>query len=760
MAFRSSVYALICLLVILQGCRLFEELTGPEESKLPEEQTVTIDERGGTIEVEGFSVSIPAGALTQESTVGISVTDTPIAWPGHLVSSIYQLEGLPKECSKPLTIRIRYQRDLQESSLICRSVSGISPCTGNPGNVHRFLPAMDSAGYLIATLPALPGDGMMKSGDRSNGKSRQTFAGLTGYIQHTSQHFRITLPGEWDKTIKTTLAEILERNHKTIGELGFTYTGMPKTPWDVYMIPFTSADQKRYCMFIPEPDLHLFNYVFDEPKVRDMASYYYVLCAAGGREFFHSVLSTYDTRYFKSPDGTVEPARFWWHHAVASWAEEKFITYPDGYTHPLDFEPPISYDPAEIVPLAPFRGIQAGSGQSEQTALKHGGGMAVFVKYLVEQYGKQVLTAIYERIREGDYPVNAIKQGVESTDNAAQITQWWPEFFKAYMSNKLYGVDDQMFMDASEETFTITSEQTTSAIFTKQYPDLSTRIYRVQLKYDDLSPDADLQLSLTGQPVSSKETMLLVYKYQSSPTEAEPFQFVEQAIEQITISNVRTFMDQGFGDLLVVVVNSHADLPEALGMAEMTLEMNLLETQVPQFNRCTFDLIVSGEWGTESSTREMQERLLWQCEGGDFTDNTYRHTIETSSSGEIQGYKYGTLFNRDLQIEFDPNDFTITGITATLLDSNYSDLVADNRRTVSFVLQDCEIPVTRQGQDLHGQKYIVCKIQGDEVCIQHPDIQDEAHTYDRDGVHTWLKLLRYSCNTESKLSVQFWKEEP
>jgi len=753
-----NIFFLVCLVLFVVGCELFEETTSYDKEKPLEEKTFTVDEIGGKIAVDGFQVSIPEGALSGEMTVKIKMVEDTMPWAGHLVSEVYQIEGLPADLTMPLQIRIRYQGELQATSLICRSMSGIIPYKGTAGNLYRFFTAADSSNYLIGSISTGQSGGLSKSVRTSSGETRQTFAAVTGFSQKLSEHFRITLPQEWNPNIIESMSKIMEDNYNVITNLGFSFSKMPSPPWEVYAIPFSSQDQKRYGIFLPEFDLKQFNYLFDEAKVHDMASYYYILRAAGGRELFHSVLSTYDQKYFQSSDGKVEPSRFWWHHAVASWAEEEFVTYTHGYTQPLDFETATSYDPAEMVPLAPFRGVQAGSGNTEATAFKHGGGMSVFVKYLVTTYGKKVLPAIYQFISEGDTPVEAIIKGVRSVDNTAEASNWWPEFFKAYMLNKLYGIDEQMFIDAAEATFSIASEQSTEASFNRDYSDLSSRIFHIRLDYEDLSPEADLQLTLNGQPVAAQETRLMLFQY--SNTSGEFLQFGDEAYEQITVSNCKTLMEQGYKALYAVVVNSHADLPDAKGTSRIVLEIKLLETQLAEYNRCSVNIVVTGEWDSESGPSSYnQGGFYWSCENGEFTDKSYTHKIDRSTNENLQGYKYGTLFQRELKIEFDPNDFTITRIEATLLDSNYSDLVADNRSTMSFMLLDCEIPVVRQGVDIQGQPYIVCEILGDAVCVQSPNYKHEHHTYHRDGNHTWLKMKRYSCTEESKISIQYWKEE-
>jgi hypothetical protein len=753
-----NIFSLVCLVLFVLGCELFKETTGSDKEKLPGEKTFTVDEIGGTIAVDGFQVSIPEGALSGEMTVKIKMVEDTLPWAGHLVSEVYQIEGLPADLTMPLQIRIRYQGKLQATSLICRSMSGIIPYNGTAGNLYRFFTATDSSDYLIGSISTGQSGGLGKSVRTPSGETRQTYAALTGFSQKLSEHFRITLPQEWNPNIKEAMSEIMEENYTVIKNLGFSFSKMPSPPWEVYAVPFSLQDQKRYGMFLPELDLKQFNYLFDEAKVHDMDLYYYVLRAAGGRELFHSVLSTYDQKYFQSSNGKVEPSRFWWHHAVASWAEEEFVTYSHGYTHPLDFETATSYDPAEIIPLASFRGLQTGAGNTETTALKHGGGMTVFVKYLVTTYGKKVLPAIYHFIGEGDAPVNALIKGVKSVDNTAVLSNWWPEFFKSYMLGKLYGLDESMFMDAAEGTFSITSDQSTEATFDRDYPDLSARIFHIQLEYEDLSPEADLQLTLTGQPVAARETRLMLFQY--SNTSGEFLQFGDEAYEQITVSNCKTLMDQGYKDLYSVVVNSHVELPAAKGTSGIILETKLLETQLAEYNRCSVNITVTGQWNSESGPSNYNlGGFYWSCEDGEFTDKSFTHKIDRATSENLQGYKYGTLFQRELKIEFDPNDFTITRIEATMLDSSYSDLVADNRTSLSFILLDCEIPVVKQGKDIQGRPYIVCEILGDAVCVQTPDYKHEIHTYDRDGNHTWLKLEEYNCTEDSKISIQFWNEE-
>ena len=125
-----------------------------------------------------------------------------------------------------------------------------------------------------------------------------------------------------------------------------------------------------------------------------------------------------------------------------------------------------------------LKGIGAGVMGPERVARSHGFGFSPVVKYLVANYREDVISRIYDRWEKGTKPVEALLNSVADPPRF-----WWPDFLKAYLGGSIYGVSPYTFLENVQGTATIRSAKDTLFIFEPSCPDLSARLYFVNLNF-------------------------------------------------------------------------------------------------------------------------------------------------------------------------------------------------------------------------------------------------------------------------------------
>ena len=203
-------------------------------------------------------------------------------------------------------------------------------------------------------------------------------------------HFKINYPEDLMANLQSlNLDSHLEEAYNVFSSMKFNFSN-GKWPMEVEFQFFTRFSLSRYCF------IHKGKFVFNLanmyqsslPKIRP----------AIGNTFFDAVASWYDKKYYSTGTGQANPENFWLHCAVASWAEEKFI---DG--------DPASYIPENFTTnqMLPLLGMGRDFSESLKQSMDHGRGMAALIKFLVNNYGEDILLKIYDKL----------KLGIESPDN-------------------------------------------------------------------------------------------------------------------------------------------------------------------------------------------------------------------------------------------------------------------------------------------------------------------------------------------------------
>ena len=530
----------------------------------------TVGPEGGTLAAEDISVAVPPGAFGSDAEVKLYVSEErPFGENG--VSKTFKLE-VPEEYSRPLKVRIRSRGALSGESFVAVGEETFVPSLGEVRTTYDLFPASDSSGYLTCELP-VPEGGRVAKAAGGTGFSISLLA-VSGYYTYTSKggHFRINFPAHvLDQAYD--LADYLEEAYATFKDMGFSYAA--RTRWPVSV---TVKDLGEEVYGYSVCSIWGNNYGYMEFNARKMEERDQMRLTAG-HEFFHLVQSLYDprNRIFKAKGWFY--THYWLDEATAVWSEEKFTSEED-YRSPV----------REGNELAPFHGMQAGAAKEPKD---HGYGMSAVIKYLVERYGEGVLVDMYKKIRGGAHPVEAL---VKSLDDPVSL--WWPDFFREYLEGRIYGVGIGTFVAGKSGSFSIRSDSDVLKTFSGSYPDLSAKIYLVELLYPEIDESAKIEFVADSPDIVP---YLMVFKFDKQGK----VKYLASSVDSLTISDVRALTDEGW-HLLVAVVDDDYNPPDYAKTADVRLRVRVVTLR-------TFGELWKGtiEWDVPDTVRV--EPTVWEA---------------------------------------------------------------------------------------------------------------------------------------------------
>ena len=575
----GTLATLILVVSLLQSCIIQTKKPPAENYTLKESQT--IGSAGGKLTTDDFSLTVPSGAFDSEVKLELYVSSTDDPFGDDGISKTFRIEGLPDEYSQPLQVQIKYQGNLSGKSFIALGEEVFIRSLNTIETAYNLFPATELNGYLSCELPApdqekgtyarslnnietasnlfsakasndylscelLAPKQEKRTYDRINntvqaaepGHSRTTLQAITGRGTYTSdkKHFEIIYPAFVANEV-SDLADFLEEAYSKFQGMGFSYASRTKWP-----ISVTVKDLGSEVYGFSVCSIRGDNYGYMEFNADKMADLQDMRITAG-HEFFHLVQALYDSRNRFSKAKFASP-HYWLDEATAVWSEEKFSDTPN-YCSPI----------RKGHEMAPFSGMQAGA---DENAQHYGYGMSAMIKYLVNRYGEGILVKMYGGIRNSAHPIRAISS---STDPFAV---WWDTFLRDYVLGKVYAdVSPALWLGNSSGNFEISSASDTLKTFSGSYPDLSAKLYRVDLKYPGIDSNAAINFKVTGGAAH-----VTVFKYKPSSIE-----YLGSATDDVTISDVKKLTDDKWN--LLALVSNCRDVSPYTGTTNIELKVSV-----------------------------------------------------------------------------------------------------------------------------------------------------------------------------------------
>ncbi len=727
---------LLGLLVLVTGCSKKKSTQSEPEPDYTLEASQTIGPEGDSLVISDFSLIVPAGAFTSNAALKLYASSKDKPFGERCVTRTFKVEGFPDQYSQPLRLSLKYLGALANEGYIAAGGMSTVPGSDQMKPTFRLFHAVDSSGYLCVELPVMETSeaGFTCSFPKSSfnlGETPQIL--LTGMNLYDppkeTSHFRIHCLAGLKEHWKLLFPQVLEEAYDSLQALGFNLSLVP-WPIEVYtqMFTFKDLDTNRHCIFLPM--YGSFNLVVDEePMIADDWGYYFIFRGTFIRELAHAILCTYDKEYFKVllfHTVKINPQHYWLHHAVASWCEEKMVKKYPGQEY--NFAP---HDHNVDNPRAPFRGMQAGAKDDLKSSLDHGSGMAAMIKSLGINYRESVLLRIYDGIKAQMHPVEAIMNSVEEA-----AFEWWPNFFKEYIDGKLYGIPFFTFptYEFTVDTFDVKSKSDTAASFSANYPDLSAEAFVVVLNYEDIDT---VKFKVTSSTIDTEDIMLLVFAA-NNDTLAQ--HFLSEANQEVIIADVSQLIQDGYYELVPVVVNSSYKSPYT-GTSAIDLEVKVIPKSGFNYNRFGLGTWVTGHWYTSDSTDYVYRvNPLYCCKGyGECSGYTFTSSWDTAF---IDGHSKGSA-----TITVDPSLSKVTSFNAidttwfTGDDYHYYDTIIVN-------ISGANLPIySTYGGNLEFSVYRT------QACNYISSL-----SYRDQNGDDWAEVRSYECDAESDLVIYLYKE--
>ncbi|MBN1424133.1 hypothetical protein JXA88_06220 [Candidatus Fermentibacteria bacterium] len=584
------------------------------------EETQTIGGVGGTVETDDFSLFIPAGAFAEDHTVTLYVSSEDRPFEENQVTRTFRLEGLPEEYSQPLRVSIKYDGVLSGETYLAQGSRVFDYLAGDTAVVHSLRAASDSAGYLVAQIPQVhQGVSRLRHGIHMHRGAADGAAdplellGLNGYSTRETEHFAIRYPLHLVEVNMGHVAELLEGCYQTVvDDIHLSYEAR-WWQWPIgVVVKRLPSDAPRSVSCARFPDRVSLSIDQATLSRGDLAT----VRVDAGQELLALALESYDR---------FDPAdvpRFWLALATLVWAQEWCVDGP-GYQYPDSF---VGRE------MAPFHGMRAGAGQDWQSVRLHGFGMSALIEYLVNdpRYGEYGIRNTFEAIWGGTAPTAALLNNVN-----ALVSEWWPQFFKAYVGGELYGVGKGVFTSSSNlsGSWTIATGDDSVKVFTGRYPDLSAKLYLINLDYPTIDESADLLLALGGQTGYQEPWGVMAFGVGATSLEYWGHS-IAQGSTSLQVPGLKALYDAGTRQILVVAICSNPS-DTYLQETDADLEIRITQEEEP----------IGGEWNAG-------HLYLWSIRGQyarDYfdpgeEDTEYEYADRNFESVYFQGSTTGNTF--------------------------------------------------------------------------------------------------------------------
>jgi hypothetical protein len=521
----------------------------------------SIGTEGGVIGNDDFKVSIPAGAFDGSYNISLIKIADDEAFGENTVTSSFKLSGIPNNYSKPLKIIARYSGELSGESYMGVSKKAYDIIDRDSSIVYDLFSVTDSLEYLISYIPSKTLNNLTKLNSYSEefDDLDKLIKFLTSYTHSNTEHFVIRYPVIYSEKIPL-LAQVFEEAYTLVYD-EFEMTQLFEDNPDVIL---ESIDKAIY----NEAEINVGDII---PK-----SLTFYVNKDNVYELQLNDIRVGAVQGLFLPDYAINVSTNWLSFAFYYWIEDLISDAPD-YKYPKNFY---------LNAREPFSGFNESSSsdyeKNRERMQDHGIGMSVTIKYLKEFQNMQY-SAIGNYFRTFNF-----MQLVE-----APIIEWWPDFFKKYLTNELFKLPDDYFITIANAEWNINTEADTLKKFASaeigKYQDLSAKMFKINFNYTDLDETQNLKFKMIG-PDNSKDLSLLLFS-----TNNNKLEFIETTQSaEYEIKNIKSYIDNVASGFFAVLVNSNITQDDLLGESSIDLEVRVTPKQEPPalpFNKCKITLL-------------------------------------------------------------------------------------------------------------------------------------------------------------------------
>ena len=558
---KLSPYLLLALPLFGTACSKDSPVGPSTPSPAPVTATGVIGTPGGQLSCEGFTMLVPPSAFAKSETLTVTQEVYSGVFGQLNVSNEFRLEGLPSDFSGQIRLSLKCARSPSTGLFVGVGNEGTDMRTGDSRTLYELLPAVQDSGrvnvsFTSGNLVNAPGK---RSGTRGNGVDlAKWFCAFDQLdtLKSSQGHFKVIHPKS-SVGMAVAVAGTLEDAYAWFDQNGFNRGTYALARWpmtvliarskEFYANDLVSTSFLWKSLYVPDtPNVVLScnenEWDHGEPEFRKwlFANFCMLFCTVHD-EFFHS-RSNYD-RMLEHPDAP----RLWPYSAIAVWA--------GGNAHlpGSDSLPP--YLTGAM--LAPLRGLPL---PIWTYPVKHGDGLAGLMKHLADTYGVRLLADIYHTLPAATNEIDVLMEKIPDPEYI-----WWPAFLKRYIAGEIYEIPaDTLLRDLQagpgSREYTIDERTDTLKYFSDKFPDLSAKLYRVNLRYQNIASNATITFEVGPPTLNLYYVHVMLFGLKNNKLE-----YWETA-NKVKVSKVKDLTAAGY-DIVAAVVNSANERPYTGTMA-------------------------------------------------------------------------------------------------------------------------------------------------------------------------------------------------
>ncbi|MBD3396754.1 MAG: hypothetical protein GF418_14115, partial [Chitinivibrionales bacterium] len=469
------------LLALFVGCS-DEKTTQPEGGGPQPDATATIGPEGGSLETDGFTLTVPENAFTGDATLSVTMLPDQDPFEEQGISPTFRIDGLPYECHESLELSIEYEGSLAEHNFIAIGEETYIHSLSVLDTTYCFFDAVPAGDRLVCQL--IPPDDAFEPFNRPNFHSpslpsSQYIWGQIVTLEHSyttdEGHFELLCPNACPEPALIEFGNQFENAYDIIkDQLDFSYEA--RTVWPVRVaiqkLKAAPGGTTPYGYYSHSWWKNAHGYIAASTAIIDNPQDMPTLSM---HEFFHLVQYLYDPRSNSEKCRVISP--YAWINEAASVYSETIVAGSESYL-PHDWT---------LHWWAPFSGIQAGV--ELDGAANHGYGMSAMLKYILQRYGYLRLIHMYGEMDGGEQATEAFLSG------SADPSEWLNDFYREYVLGNVFQTDPGYFAKCPAESFVVGAADDTVKTFGHYIGDYGAMRYTVELDYPGVDPDAKMTIT-------------------------------------------------------------------------------------------------------------------------------------------------------------------------------------------------------------------------------------------------------------------------
>ena len=564
--FMKSLFVLMLVSVLFSLCtKKNNDNPSLPEAKLTLLTQEQIGPGGGTLSSEGISINIPEGAFGKTEDISLFSKELLNGHPlaVNALSGLFQVEGIPSDFSKPITVKIKGNSGNDTCYLVNGAATYYSKDT--IFFAYKLAETTTDGEYMVADI--IPGVDPGKSGGSVQYDASHLILEIilnSGFRKYTTIDKLITIdyPSYVPISSIRILAKYFNEAHLSTISTGFQYSDnyliwigkewlQKYTPGSSELpawVKFPLNIKHRFpgYMTIQREELSGEN----EDVIRIGHFYYYPEALSSNADLLILEQSAFRAVYLSNGILFMNHLRNWYNsyfvYDLAAWAQE-LVTINQGFKQPLYFDDYIGYS---LNALADRKIYYLQSGYSPQ------------LKYVYDHFppawGSNLMINIFSEKFSDDYP-SSLFQAIADVIGK-EIYEWYPDFMEKFLKGNIYEFDYSGLTKYISVAFTVKEIPFSGENEQRLFLPTETRLYRfnigsAELSYgDSFTASVEHLLEYSGE-VHKSDVKFMAYIYDNNST---VIQHIATANGEITIPNLKQYQNNE-SILLAVCYAPHID---------------------------------------------------------------------------------------------------------------------------------------------------------------------------------------------------------